>query len=324
MSNPDLAPVLAVVADIGGTNTRVALAEGRRIKRDTIRRYRNADHPGIEPILRDYLREIDAKPRAVCVDMAGPVRDGVGKMTNLDWHIAAPSLVQATGAATVAVLNDLQAQGFAVGHIGREQLRPILPADSAGPEAARLVVNVGTGLNVAQVFRSRGLTIVPPAEAGHITLPVQTEEEMRLKTWLAERHGTPGIEDALSGRGLERIYRFLSLEAGEDRDLSAAAIFAAFEAGEERATRAAEIFVTLMGRYTGNLALVTLPLGGVYLVGGVVRHFAPHLLRLGFAEAFRDKGRFGPFMDQFSVQMVDDDYAALTGCAVHLSEILED
>ncbi|MBS0124392.1 glucokinase [Thetidibacter halocola] len=316
-------PVLAVVADIGGTNTRVALARGRAVQADTIRRYRNADHPGIEPILQSYLKELGAQPRAVCVDMAGPVKDGVGKLTNLDWHIAAPSLAQATGAATVAVLNDLQAQGFAVGHVARENLRTILPADHAGPEAARLVVNVGTGLNAVAVYRSRGLTIVPPAEAGHISIPVQTDEELRLLHWLAEGHGTPGLEEVLSGRGLEHIHRFLALQDGKDLTLPADAIFAAFEAGEPRATRAARLFVRFMGRYAGNLALITLPFGGVFLVGGVVRHFAPHLQKLGFAEAFRDKGRFGPFMDQFPVWMVDDDYAALTGCAVHLSEILE-
>ena len=93
-------PVLAVVADIGGTNTRVALAEGRSVRADTIKRYRNADHPGIEPILQSFLRDTGAHPKAVCVDMAGPVRDGVGKMTNLDWHIAAPSLAQATGSGS--------------------------------------------------------------------------------------------------------------------------------------------------------------------------------------------------------------------------------
>jgi len=59
-------------------------------------------------------------------------------------------------------------------------------------------------------------------------------------------------------------------------------------------------------------------LDGVYLVGGVVQAFAPYLTRFGFAEAFRDKGRFAGFMGNFAVTVVEDDYAALTGCAAHL------
>ena len=34
---------LTLVADIGGTNTRVALAQGARLRTETIRRYANAD-----------------------------------------------------------------------------------------------------------------------------------------------------------------------------------------------------------------------------------------------------------------------------------------
>jgi glucokinase len=67
---------------------------------------------------------------------------------------------------------------------------------------------------------------------------------------------------------------------------------------------------------------VHLPFGGIYLIGGVARHFAPHLLRLGFQDAFYDKGRFSDFMEQFPVHLVDDDYAALTGSAAHLSELM--
>ncbi len=70
----------------------------------------------------------------------------------------------------------------------------------------------------------------------------------------------------------------------------------------------------------GNLALQNLPFGGLYLIGGVARSVSPWFDRFGFAAAFRDKGRFTSFMDSFPVHLVTDDYAALTGCAGHLTE----
>ena len=52
----------------------------------------------------------------------------------------------------------------------------------------------------------------------------------------------------------------------------------------------------------------------------MARAFAPHLAAMGFAEGFRDKGRFAGFMEGFAVSVIEDDYAALTGCAVHLAQ----
>jgi glucokinase len=78
----------------------------------------------------------------------------------------------------------------------------------------------------------------------------------------------------------------------------------------------------MLGAVSGDLALTTLPFGGVWLVGGLARAFAPYLLSMGFVQAFRDKGRFSGFMEQFGVEVVEDDSAALTGCAAHLTGLL--
>ncbi len=311
---------LAVVADIGGTNTRVALCRGTVVDTGSIRRFRNADHAGIEPVLQAYLADTGAQPQAVCVDMAGPVSNGVGRLTNLDWRVSADGLAAATGASTVAVLNDLQAQGMAVGSLGSDGLQTLLPGAAQASDAARLVVNVGTGLNAQPVYRKGGNTIVHPSEAGHVSIPAQTADELALRDWLSDQHAggqTPGLEDILSGRGLERVDAWVGAGAAPR---AAADILTALKAKEARATRAVTVFVTLCGRYTGDLALITQPVGGIYLVGGVIRHLGPHLTELGFENAFRDKGRFAGFMDRFAIHIVTDDYAALTGCAVYLAE----
>ena len=107
-----------LVADVGGTNTRVAMATGGATTHRHNQRFKNASYPGLETVLRAYmehqgLTDIDG----VSVAVAGPVRDGRGVMTNLDWSIDRETLSRATGAEQVAVLNDLQAQGHALGLI---------------------------------------------------------------------------------------------------------------------------------------------------------------------------------------------------------------
>jgi glucokinase len=311
---------LLLVADIGGTNTRVALADGRQILPSTIRRYSNADHSGLESVLRRYIdNEGGVDPKAACVAVAGPLREGRATLTNLDWTIDKTTLMRATQAETVAILNDLQAQGHALGHLDPSVIRPILSGPAAQPQAARLVIGVGTGFNAAPVFETGHGRLVPPSEAGHANLPIRTDADLRLCRYVETAHGFPGVEDVLSGRGLERAYAWLGEEAGDPRERSAQQIMESCANGsDERALEAARIFTRILGTVAGNLALIQLPFGGIYLVGGVSRAFAPYLERFGFGEAFRDKGRFAGFMGNFSVSVVEDDYAALTGSAAHL------
>ncbi len=317
---------LSLVADIGGTNTRVALAKGKDILPDSIRRYSNDKFPGLESVLRQYIAdEGDVTPTAACVAVAGPVRDGEATMTNLDWTIDRDTLTRATGAQTVAILNDLQAQGHALGHLDPAKVQTVLEGPQTPDNAAKLVVGVGTGFNASPVYDLAHGRVVPPSESGHANLPIRTELELRLCQFVSTAHGFPAVEDVLSGRGLERAYAFLGVEAGDPRELSAKDIMAhCDQRTDARAMEAAQLFTRILGTVCGNLSLIQLPFGGVYLVGGVARAISGHLTALGFGDAFRDKGRFAGFMGNFGVYVVHDDYAALNGSAAHLVSLAQD
>ena len=320
------ADVFSLVADIGGTNTRVALARGDRIDEGSVRRYANAAHPGLASVISSYVEEMDGVDCvAAAVAVAGPVRDGVGSMTNLDWTIDKPTLARATRAERVSIMNDLQAQGQALGHIPPERCATLIEGPDHGSHAAKLVIGVGTGFNAAPVWEAEQGRLVPPSECGHVSLPIRTEADLRLCRFVETAHGFPAVEDVLSGRGIERVYRWLSDESGEGEERSAADIVAAAHDGSDpRAVEAAEVFVRLLGTVAGDLALIHLPFGGVWLIGGVARAFKPWLTQAGFAEAFHDKGRFAGFMRNFGVGLIEDDYAALTGLASFLAAEVAD
>lgn len=308
-----------LVADIGGTNTRVAMASDADVDASSIQRFRNSDYPGIATVLRAYLAARDAKPDAVCVCVAGPVRDGAGGLTNLDWTMDGDLLRDATGAPEAALLNDLQAQGHALGMIKPEDIASVTTGIQAKENASELVIGLGTGFNAAPVHITRQGRYVAPSECGHANLPIRTEEELRLCQFVETAHGFPAIEDVLSGRGLERVYHWLAFEAGESSEKSAKDIMDGAST-DPRAQDALRVFIRILGTVAGNLSLVHLPFGGVYLVGGVARAMLPHLAQYGFSDAFRDKGRFAGFMGNFPVSVVLDDYAALTGNAAFMCD----
>ena len=207
---------LSLVADVGGTNTRVALAEGAQLKKDTVRKFSNKDYAGLGAVLSAFVEEEEVDCAGAAVAIAGPVRDGRGTLTNLDWSVDPDMLSRVTGAETVAVLNDLQAQGHAMGRIAPEYLRPVVDGQSV-EGGTRLVIGVGTGFNAAVVLDTPLGRIVPPSEAGHANMPLRTEEELRLCKFVETSHGFPSVEDVLSGRGLEhRQCRGRSGRAGRD------------------------------------------------------------------------------------------------------------
>lgn len=308
-----------LVADIGGTNTRVALARGPVVDRATVERFPNAHHADLGEVLSAYLAKrglTDAQIEGACVAAAGPVHDGIATLTNLDWRIDRSTLAEALSAQPVAVLNDLQAQGHAIGFLDAGDLMEIVPQPPHSPQAAKLVVGIGTGFNACPVFDTGHGRFVPPSEAGHVSLPSCNGRLTALVAAMVERFGFASVEEVLSGRGISYLHKVLhGIEADP------AAIMAGLEAGEPLALETGAVFVEVMGAVVGDLALGHLPFGGIYLVGGVARAFAPYLARFEFGLHMRAKGRFSGFMEQFGVTVIRDDYAALTGCASHLARL---
>ena len=309
-----MADRLTLLADIGGTNTRVALAQGKDMLPQTIKRYVNAGRGALEDILADYIVTQNVQDLAgACVAAAGPVRDNVATMTNLSWVIEAKNIARVTKAEQVFVLNDLQAQGHALGYLAPEAVRQIVPGQPTRADAARLVVGVGTGFNAAPVHEGPGGRVVPPSEAGHVTLPCQTDEDFELKRYLEAKHEFASVEHVVSGRGIERVYAYM--QGQDEATVSGADILAAISQGDATARAAGQMFVQAMGRVVGDLALTHLPFGGIFLIGGAARGVVPWLEEFGFSAAMHDKGRFSDFLQAFPVFVIEDDYAALHGCA---------
>jgi glucokinase len=321
---------LALLADIGGTNTRVALADGGTVRFDSIRRFPNAEYQSrgqdIAHVLRDYLAQTGASVTGVCVAAAGPVQDGVATMTNLDWVMDAAKLSGATGAAKVAILNDLQAQGEALGHIPAGNLRSVLPGQVKSG-AAMLVVGLGTGVNAAPVHISARGRLVPPSECGHVNMPIRTDEDLRLARFVEAKLKADGevphagVEEVLAGRGLANLYAFAASDAGHPATPGSAEVLQALDQGEATAAHAARLYVHILGQMLADLALIHLPYGGIYLIGGMARAMAPHFTRFGLEASFREARRVDLLLKDFSVTVVEDDYAALTGCAAYLNSV---
>ena len=157
---------------------------------------------------------------------------------------------------------------------------------------------------------------VPASETGHIGLPVRSQEDLDLMLYLQNKQGFASVEHVLAGSGLETVYQYFAQTAGQAHSLSAHQIMAAMaDASDPLARQTVQITVRLLAQLCADLALIHLPYGGIYLVGGVARALMPYLKPCDFAASFYAMGRFSKVMERFEVALVHDDYAALTGCA---------
>ena len=91
------------------------------------------------------------------------------------------------------------------------------------------------------------------------------------------------------------------------------------EAGLSGASRQAaetlSLFATHLGRVAGNLALVFMPTGGVFLAGGISAKIAPVLKSGGFREAFLAKWPHQRLLERMATSIVTKEDAALAGIA---------
>ncbi|MFP4275405.1 MAG: glucokinase, partial [Paracoccaceae bacterium] len=236
-------PPPALVADIGGTHARLALAQGVRLIPGSMARLEIASFDDPLEMLAGWL-----DGRAVstaCLAVAGPVRGGRVRMGNRAWDLDAEALSRRLDGAPCRIVNDLAAQAMALPYLVADALRPVLPGASPDPAEPRLVIGIGTGFNSAVALPSG---TVLAAESGQGLLPALDDAEIRMRAAIAAETGYPRVEDALSGQGLARLYR---LSGGAQRPPEA--ILAAALAAEPEARAALGLFARYLGLATGDL-----------------------------------------------------------------------
>ena len=308
--------MLDLVGDIGGTNCRFALMRGGVLDHSSQRSYANADFPALTDAVQHYLSEMRmTKLRRVCLGVAGPVQQGRARLTNYPWAISETDLATCCGAADARLMNDLQAQGYAL-HDLAGGVSIVGTTAQPAPDATRMLVAIGTGMNVAVAHSLDGRVFVPPSESGHMALPVQDETDLAFARFVQAELGHCPVEAALSGAGLARLWRFF----GGPEQAEGADVIAACGAGDKAAEQAVQRQVLVLARYCADLGLVHLPFGGIYLSGSVGWALAPWLEPFGFVSAFQRPGPYQPLHRAMPVSIAPRMELGLAGCAAWIAQ----
>jgi glucokinase len=313
-----------LAGDIGGTHTRLALFALGTPEPAALEIYSSRDHNGLEAMVRAFLESHPAAIERACFGVAGPVRQGQVKTTNLAWPVDAASLAAELGLERVALVNDLVANAYGIAELGSNDVATLNEGDpAAGGNAA--VVSAGTGLGEAGLFWDGTRHHVFASEGGHTDFGPRNDAETALRAHLAAQHAHVSYERVCSGMGLVAIYGFLRSGGEPEPDWLAAEMAqqdpggviskAGLKGRDPVCVQALEMMVSIYGAEAGNLTLKLLATGGVYLGGGIAPQILPKLQDGVFMAAFTAKGRFADLLEHVPVHVILNDRTALLGAA---------
>ncbi|MDO5705858.1 MAG: glucokinase, partial [Paracoccus sp. (in: a-proteobacteria)] len=257
-----------LLADVGGTNARLALARNGRIDLSSVTRYRGDDFASFDAVVQQFLTEQDQPPISdVCVAVAGPVSGGRAALTNRDWSFSTEGLARLTDADTALLINDLTALGYATPALHGEGVQVLRPApESRARNGQALVVGAGTGLNVCAVRSLPGGAITClEAEEGHTHLPEHIMARLEGVIGPQARAAFFSTEETFAGRGLSKLH---ALRTGAP-EVRPEQIAQAAGAGDAAAAATCDLFAELLGLHCRELALRFMPLDGMFLAGSV-------------------------------------------------------
>jgi glucokinase len=296
---------LALLADIGGTHARFALARGDDI--GPIVTLQTAQYEGVEAAIRAFLEGalLSSPPQAAALACAGPVEDRHVQLTNSDWRIDADRICSELGFEDVILVNDFASVAWAVPFLKESDLHPIGDGKSVDGTPS-VVLGPGTGLGVAGYLPRGGEDAVVVGEGGHVSMPSVTDREAEVLAAARHELGHVSAERLLSGDGLVRLYETLaSLDRIEAPLRSASEITnAAAAQGCSLCCAAFDMFCDLLGTVAGNLALTFGARGGVYIAGGIVPKTRDTFAASRFRQRFEAKGRFRDYLAQIPTWIV--------------------
>ncbi len=312
---------------MGGTKTLFELGacDARGYRKVHAGHFFNAGFTGVAEVTEAFLATAPQRPGAIasaCFAVAGPIIDRRVRFTNLPWQADARELAGRLRAGRVELVNDFAAIGHGIPALAPDELL-CLQAGRAQANGVRGVLGAGTGLGmVFMVWTGEGYQVVS-SEGGKVDFAPINEVQNRLWGYLHHRLQRVGYESVLSGRGMERIYQFLSevdtmrMRTGggtPQEPLAAAEIITRSLAGSDpRAVSAINLFLEIYGAAAGNLALTLLAYGGVYVAGGIAPRLATFFAQSTFMDAFRAKGKFAELLRTIPVHVVMSPDVGLRG-----------
>ncbi|PTB20561.1 glucokinase [Trinickia symbiotica] len=312
-----------LLADIGGTNARFALETGPG-EISQIRVYPCAEYPGVEDVLKKYLKDTKVgHVNHAAIAIANPVDGDQVSMTNHNWTFSIEATRRTLGFDTLLVVNDFTALAMALPGL-TDQQRVQIGGGARRQNSVIGLLGPGTGLGVSGLIPADDRWIALGSEGGHASFAPSDEREDLVLQFARKKWSHVSFERVAAGPGIELIYR--ALAARDKKRITGSAdpadVVNRALAGERLAAEAIDCFCGILGTFAGNIAVTLGALGGIYIGGGVVLKLGDFFARSSFRRRFEAKGRFEAYLANVPTYVITAEYPAFLGVSAILAEQL--
>ena len=320
---------MILAGDIGATNARLAAfeTEGNRLQCVVEKVYPSQQHNGLTEIVAAFTKTEGIPVQSACFGVAGPVRGGRSKISNLPWTIDSREVAAQLKLRTVGLINDLEAFAYGIDALESKDF-VALSEGSSEAEGNTAVVSAGSGLGEAGLYWDGHRHHPFACEGGHTEFAPKNDIEIELLQYLMKKYENQHVsyERILSGPGIKNIYEFLRDTSREEEpawlrdDLAAApdapALISQMALTQKAAIcdRTLSIFVSVFGSEAGNCALKFMCTGGIF-IAGIAGKIVSKMQDGTFMESFLSKGRMRTLLQEIPVKIVLNDDSGLIGAA---------
>jgi glucokinase len=225
----------------------------------------------------------------------GPVfNNEITIIANLKWpKIKGEEVAQALNMKKMTFLNDFVANGYGILssiNEGKDYIKiNENPVDPDGPIA---MIGAGTGLGHGYIVKSEGSKYhsVYPSEGGHQDFCPKTDLEWKYMKFMQNHFQIEriSVERTCAGPALPLIFKFFVAEgitsnifknANQENFVIENDAIIKYGLSEECAIcqKTLDFFNSIYGAAAGNMSLIVIPTGGLYLLGGLSHALESHI-----------------------------------------------
>lgn len=348
------APVL--VADIGGTNCRLRLIrlaaswdqEPEEIKSDVLKPW---EFKSIELMLKKFLSPFKNTPNyplIAVIGVPGPIIDNtldiLVNIPNWSKKTKGDELARKLGLQRLIFLNDFVCNGYGIqSNIkeGKDYIningKPLNTIDK------KFIIGPGTGLGVCYLIKNEGEEYynVYGSEGSHQDFAPKDLMDFEYLQYLKKYYNEINIstEKACAGPALIPMYQYLKSyykgtvqrdeDLGKELDkikkdtnkdiinpLNKKLVEYGLSGKCPLAKKVLEYFIKILGNITGNMSILTLPYGGIYVVGSLATSLEPIIEDPNgkfFINALLSRGELNQILEKMPIILVKNSDLGMLG-----------
>ncbi len=322
----NILPIL--IADIGGTNARFALADDSEQQFSNAQTLEAAEFERVTDAIDTYLRSHDIKQlQAISLAVAGPIRNEKVVFPNSHWHVDCHDLIDRYNIEHANLLNDWEAISYSLSSLGKQDLNNIGGDWNTLPDSDYTVgaLGPGSGLGMSGLLRRNDQLIPLVTEGGHAGFSPENQLQGQILGYLHQKFDDRiSRERLLSGPGIVNIHEALCEIHGQSNPGLTAADIAVAGINKKDAIceETFDLFFEVLGQVAGDIALALGADEGVFIGGGICQRYPEQLAASKFRRGFENKGRHSHLMQEVPTWLITHKNPGLLGASVFAKSVI--